>query len=368
MRTPRRPLTVLLTALALAAAPAAPALAGGHDGHGDPGHRPPALRWQEQVLDADQGFRGLDAVDARTAWVTGGSATGKAGTVWRTVDAGRTWAQVGPPGADGLLLRDVEARSAREASVLAIGPGEASRIYRTTDGGRSWTETFRNTDPAAFYDCLAFFPGGRHGLAMSDPVDGRFRMAATDDGGRSWHVLPSTGMPDAAGEAGFAASGDCLVTSGHEAWFGSGGAASRIYHSRDLGRTWTATPSGIPAGDAAGVFGLAVRDHLAVAVGGDFADPADGTDAVSTSRDGRHWRSAGDLTHLGEDVAFLPRSRSALVVTGESGDVGGTSVSLDAGRSWTRVADTGFHTLDCTADGTCWAAGAGGRVARASLR
>ena len=75
-----------------------------------------------------------------------------------------------------------------------------------------WTETFRNTDPAAFYDCLAFFDD-RHGLALSDPVDGKFRILATDDGGRSLagRCRP-TGMPAAlAGEFAFAASGTCLV-------------------------------------------------------------------------------------------------------------------------------------------------------------
>ncbi|MGP3912691.1 WD40/YVTN/BNR-like repeat-containing protein [Nonomuraea sp. 10N515B] len=95
---------------------------------------------------------------------------------------------------------------------LSIGEGTDSRVYRTEGGGQTWTETFRNDEPRAFYDCLAFFDP-RHGLAMSDPVDGRFRILATEDGGRSWRVLPSDGMPEALpGEAGFAASGQCLVT------------------------------------------------------------------------------------------------------------------------------------------------------------
>ena len=84
-----------------------------------------------------------------------------------------------PPGTEGLLFRDVEARSAKEAVVLAIGPGDASRIYRTTDGGATWDAAFVNDDPAAFYDCMAFYPGGKRGLALSDPVDGKFRILST---------------------------------------------------------------------------------------------------------------------------------------------------------------------------------------------
>ncbi len=334
--------------------------------HGPGGHGHGGISFTESVVDAGQSFRGLDAVDRRTAWVTGGSATaGGPGRVFRTTDGGRTWADVTPPDTEGLLFRDVEARSANTAVILAIGEGDASRIYRTTDGGETWDAAFVNDDPAAFYDCMAFYPGGRRGLALSDPVDGKFRILATEDFGRSWTVLPDDGMPEAPTEAGFAASGDCLVTVGHTAYFGSGGGASRVFRSDDLGLTWTATDSTIPAGESAGVFALAFRTPRdGVAVGGDFAAPADGVDAVAVTRDGSTWRNAGDLNHLAEDAAYLPVRRHPLIVTGESGDVRGTSVSFDGGRSWKQISETGYHALDCTRDGSCWAAGGGGRVAR----
>ncbi|POX58341.1 oxidoreductase, partial [Streptomyces sp. Ru62] len=92
-------------------------------------------------------FRGLAAVDRRTAWLAGTE-----GTVLRTTDGGGNWRNVSPPGAADLQFRDVTAFDARRAVVLAIGEGEASRVYRTDDGGTTWTESFRNTDPKAFYD------------------------------------------------------------------------------------------------------------------------------------------------------------------------------------------------------------------------
>lgn len=356
--------TVLVAGSSLGGAAAAGSTAGASPGHH--GHTP-AVSWNETVVDAGQSFRGLDAVDRRTAWVTGGSSPtpGLPGLVYRTTDGGRTWEDVSPPDTDGLLFRDVEARSAKEAVILAIGPGDASRIYRTTDGGATWDPTFVNDDPLAFYDCMAFYPGGRRGLVLSDPVDGRFRILATHDSGRTWAVLPDDGMPEAMGEGGFAASGDCLVTAGHTAYFGTGGGAARIFRSDDRGLTWTVADSTIPPGDAAGVFALAFRTPWkGVAVGGDFLAPDDGVDAVATTRHGNVWRNAGDLTHLGEDVAYLPGRGHRLVVTGEYNGVMGTSVSVDGGRSWTQVSEVGYHALDCTRDGSCWAAGGDGRVAR----
>ena len=143
---------------------------------------------------------------------------------------------------------------------------------------------------------MDFFAGGKRGLALSDPVGGKFRIAATDDWGRSWHVLPNDGMPPAVdGEFAFAASGTCLVTSGgRDAWFASGGGAARVFHSRDGGRSWTATAAPIPAAEAGGVFSLAFRNpREGVMVGGDFTAPENGVDASGFTRDGgASWRPA----------------------------------------------------------------------------
>jgi photosystem II stability/assembly factor-like uncharacterized protein len=332
---------------------------------------PHALDWDESVVDPEQSFRGLDAVNRRVAWVGGGyagDAESGPGKVFRTTDGGDTWADVSPPTTDALMFRDVDARSAKVAQVLAIGPGELSRIYRTVDGGRTWTETFRNTEPAAFYNCMDFYPGGRRGLAVSDPVDGRFRILATSDGGRSWEVLPDDGMPDSTGEYNFSASGDCLVIRGRHAYFGSGGTAARVFHSSDRGLTWTAADSTIPPGEAAGVFGLAFRTpRHGIAVGGDFAAPSHGTDASAYTRDGATWTNGGDLSVLGEDAAWLPGARRAVLAVGEGGDAAGTLLSRDGGRTWRLVSDIGYHSLDCTRDRSCWAAGGAGRVARTTL-
>ncbi|MFI1375226.1 WD40/YVTN/BNR-like repeat-containing protein [Streptomyces longwoodensis] len=322
----------------------------------------PAPHWQLKDTGApDVRFRGLAAVGRDTVWVAG---TG--GTVLRTTDGGGTWRDVSPPGAEDLQFRDVEAFDARHAVVLAIGEGEASRVYRTDDGGGTWTESFRNTDTRAFYDCLTFFDR-RHGLALSDPVDGKFRVLSTGDGGRSWSVLPDAGMPAALeGEAGFAASGQCLVASGpRDVWLATGGAAhARVLHSADRGLTWTAAATPVPAGDPArGVFALAFRDRAhGLAVGGDYrADQPSPRAAATTADGGRTWRPAATPPPAYRSgVAWLPHSRAAALAVGPTG----TDLTTDGGRTW-RALDTGsYDTVDCAPDPVCWAAGEHGRVAR----
>ncbi|MCY0940378.1 WD40/YVTN/BNR-like repeat-containing protein [Streptomyces antarcticus] len=308
-------------------------------------------------------FRGLAAVSRTTAW-----AAGSKGTVLRTVDGGRNWRDVSPPGAvaEALELRDVEAFDSRRAVALSIGEGEASRVLRTEDGGATWTETFRNSDPRAFYDCLTFFDS-RHGLAVSDPVDGRFRILATDDGGRTWRVLPDKGMPSALpGEAGFAASGQCLTAAGsRDVWLATGGGATaRVLHSADRGLTWRVAESTLPAGDPArGVFALAFRDRTrGLAVGGDYRTGEVSPLAAARSSDGgRSWRQAATPPPAYRSgTAWYPYGADTALAVGPTG----TDVTADGGRTWRPLEAGSFDTVDCAPDGGCWAAGEKGRVAR----
>ena len=314
--------------------------------------------WRAADVGTDQQLRGLDAVDRDVAWVSG-----SAGGVWRTTDGGASWQDVSPPGAAGLLFRDVEATDATHAQVLAIGEADASRIYRTTDGGATWQRTFTNEDPVAFYDCLAFWPGGKYGVAMSDPVDGKFRIIETRDSGASWQLVDPAGMPAAVdGEFGFAASGTCLVTAGgRDVWLASGGGASRIFHSRDRGHTWTVADSTIPAAPAGGVFSLAFRNpRQGLAVGGDFTAPGDGADASAFSGDGgRSWTNGGDLTGYRSGVSWLSGAPRTAVAVGPNG----SDLTRDGGGTWQRFSNTGFDAVQCTKDGACWASGTAGRVA-----
>jgi photosystem II stability/assembly factor-like uncharacterized protein len=318
----------------------------------------PSPSWELSPTGSTARLRGLSVVSAGTVW-----ASGSQGTVLRTVNGGRTWSSVGPPGTETLEFRDIEAFDARRAVVLSIGSGEDSRVYRTADGGRTWTETFRNTDPAAFYDCLTFLDE-RHGLALSDPVDGRFRILSTADAGRTWSVLPAAGMPAALpGEFAFAASGTCLVSAGGRAYFATGGGATaRVFRSDDRGRTWRVTDTPVPSGPSAGIYSLAFRDRdHGVAVGGDYATPNAAPDAAAVTRDGgRTWTSAArEPGEYRSGAAWMTRLGPVLAV-GPTG----SDISYDGGRHWSPFDPGSFDAVDCAGLAVCYASGEQGRIAR----
>src|SRR5262249_30491621 len=151
-----------------------------------------------------------------------------------------------------------------------------------------------SADPAAFFDALAFWDD-KNGIALGDPVKGRFQLIVTTDGGANWKALAAKALPPALpGEGAFAASGTCLVTRGErDVWFATGGAKSaRVFHSRDRGQTWEVRETPIVAGAAsAGIFSIAFRDSKhGMIVGGDYRKPNDKVaTAARTSDGGKTW-------------------------------------------------------------------------------
>src|SRR5262249_14590591 len=148
--------------------------------------------------------------------------------------------------------------------LLSAGFGDALRIYKTVDGGRSWMNQFQSADVAAFFDAIVFWDE-KNGIALGDPVNGRFQLLVTVDGGAQWTSLARKTLPPAlSGEGAFAASGTCLVTHGErDVWFATGGAKTgRVFRSTDRGKVWMVSDTLIVAGvESAGVFSLAFRDR-----------------------------------------------------------------------------------------------------------
>src|SRR4051794_1747242 len=312
----------------------------------------PSYVWHLTPTGATARLRGLTAVNERVAW-----ASGSQGTVLRTLDRGATWQQVGPPGTSNLQFRDNQAFDADHAVILSIGNGSDSRIYVTSDGGATWELAFVNADPDAFYDCMTFFDRKR-GLALSDPPPGggKFRILATDDGGHSWHLVDPAGMPPALlGEAGFAASGQCITSKAHTAWFGTGGGTvARVFRSDDRGKTWTVSATPIRSGPTAGIFSLAFRDeHHGLAVGGDFTAPLASPDNFAeTSDSGRSWRLVPAAPPEYRSGSTWIHGQTAIAV-GPTG----SDVSQNGGTTWTRFDSGSFDTTDCAGPNACWASG-----------
>lgn len=319
--------------------------------------------WQAVETGSTASLRGLYPIDAVRCFASGAN-----GTVLRTTDGAR-FERRPIQGGESLDFRDVHAFDADQ--LIVISAGTPARIYRSEDAGAAWERVYEHPDERAFFDAMAFWDAQR-GIAFSDPIDGHLLIVRTSDGGRSWSQVPKDAIPvSPEGEAGFAASGTCLAVGGDdEVWIGSGGIpGSRVFRSGDGGSTWSVAATPMRAGSSgAGIFSIAMLGGgRGVVVGGDYTEPDAREQNVAVTEDGgRTWRSPRGASPSGyrSAVVALDQGWSSkpprLIAVGPSG----SDLSEDGGESWRRFSDVGFHAVARAADGTVWASGSEGRVAR----
>ena len=320
---------------------------------------PAFSQWQPQTVDTDASFRAVSVAGPDIAWIGGTK-----GTFLRTTDGGKTWQTGTVPDAQTCDFRDVQAIDAQTAYLMSAGPAEKgqARLYKTTDGGQHWTLLYQTQQKGVFFDGIDFWDD-QHGIVFSDPIDKKWFILTTDDGGKTWQPVPPASLPlMEPNEAAFAASGTSLVVQGkRNVWIASGGGVfGRVYRSKDRGRSWTVSNTPLPAGEATGLFGMRFfSDKIGVVVGGNYKqEQQPGQNAAITRDGGQTWElmAQTDPPGLKEAIALLPGDR--LLTVGPSG----TSLSADQGQTWQRLDTDGFHSLAC-AKGTCYAVGAKGKVA-----
>ena len=317
-----------------------------------------AQSWTVETTGWDSNLRSVVAIHssnpqrhpAPVIWASGSN-----GRTLRSTDGGQHYTRglVNAVQAHSLDLRGIQAFNEKLAYVMASGPGNMSRIYKTRNGGETWKLQFSGSGKQFFLDALACI-SETECFALSDPVDGKFVLISTTDG-QNWKELPRDSMPAALpGEGAFAASNSCLaIFDKREIYFVTGGGAARVFHSPDLGRTWTVTDTPIIKGNPSwGAFSIARLGGILVVVGGDFKDDADSKRTAAYSLDGGvTWTPATrPPTGFRSAVAFL--NRDTLLSAG----TGGEDVSTDQGTHWTRTGDIDLNAI-AVLDGAAWAVG-----------
>jgi hypothetical protein len=305
-------------------------------------------------------IRGLSAVSEKVIWVSGSN-----GTVGRSVDGGNTWTWITVPGYEKRDFRDIEAFDENTAIIMAISePGD---ILKTVNGGRNWRLVYENPTPGIFMDAMEFW-NKESGIVVGDPINGRFFVTRSFDGGDSWHDIPWRELPTAdSGEGCFASSGTNVRNLDRdEAVFVSGGPHSRIF-IRDSAINLPII-QGTPS---TGANSVAVKDHnkmnggkYLIVVGGDFTKDTlqDRNCFLSTDR-GKTWVRPDRPPHgYRSCVEFIGDDR--VLCCGTSG----VDISGDDGMNWTLVSHDSFHVCRAAKKGKAvFLAGSGGRVARLVL-
>ena len=151
-------------------------------------------------------------------WVgTGDAASGRIPIrgfgVWKSADAGKTWAHMGLAETRHIGRIAVDPRNPQIVYVAAVGyhfsNGSDRGLYKTIDGGRSWSKVLFKGDHVGVVDVVI------------DPKNPSTVFAVTYDKQRiPWN-------------------------------FDEGGPETGIYRSKDAGRTWQRLSGGLPTGKLA---------------------------------------------------------------------------------------------------------------------
>lgn len=279
-------------------------------------------------------FRGLSVVDDSVAWVSGSR-----GIVVLTTNGGKTWDWKQVKGFERSDFRDIEAFSDKEAVIMSSGT--PALILKTTDGGENWLVKYKNTDTAYFFDAMDF-DSPKHGLVVGDPINGKFVLMETKDGGETWH--PYKNPPDALpGEAAFAASGTCLRMSKGFIGISSGGTQARFINFNAALNSWQYDPLPIVHHKASqGAFSFAIGKNIGLFIGGDYADnkKTDSVAAIGPSRRGAALLFSPIKTGpLGFQSGIEYISGNTFLSTGTPG----SNFTTDGGKTWAKIDDDSYN-------------------------
>ena len=315
-------------------------------------------QWIKQASNTEASFRSVCAVNNKIVWIGGSK-----GTFLRTIDGGKNWETNQVNGAETLDFRDVHAFDAQTAILMSAGEAEKgnAKFYRTTDGGNSWKIVYQTTQKGIFFDGIDFWDK-QNGLAFSDPINDKFFVLKTKDGGKTWLPINDLTIPAVQeNEAAFAASGTSMITVGRKNAYicTGGGAFAQVYKTENQGENWSVVKTIMPAGKTNGLFGLRFwNDQTGIAVGGDYQDVTKAVpNVLLTSDGGKTWEDSPQTNPAGLKEGVAVYKQKVLIAVGPSG----TCYSKDFGKSWVEIDKTPLHAISVSGNGI-WAVGGKGSV------
>jgi len=302
-------------------------------------------------------IRGLSVVNDQVIWVSGSN-----GTVGRSSNGGKDWKWLVVKGFDSVDFRDIEAFDA--ATAIIMGTGSPAYILKTVNGGESWKVVYENKTRGMFLDAMEFWNDDA-GIVVGDPIDGKFFIARTFDGGDTWQEIPLERRPVAdSSEACFAASGTNIrALDNDEAIFVSGGNSSHVF-IRDKKIQLPL----IQGKESTGANSIAVWNRYSrkggnrlVVVGGDFMQrESDSLNCAYSTDRGRTWKLSKVPPHgYRSCVEYL--DKKVLVACGLTG----VDYTIDNGHTWKLISNEGFHVCRIAKFGTSvFLAGSNGKIAK----
>ena len=273
----------------------------------------------------------------------------------------------------GEATPDFRAVSHSKNYLYALAIASPARLYQIEldkkEGLKNPKLVYSEEGKNVFYDAINFFDDN-NGIAMGDPTSDCLSILLTNDGGNSWHKINCDKLPKTiSGEAAFAASNTNIAIVGDEAWIISGGMQSRVFHTKDKGKTWSVNQTPLVYGkESTGGYSIAFADAKnGIICGGDYTNKELNTKNKAITNDGgQTWKlvANGQLPGYISCVQYVPNTqgKELFAVSTE-----GIYFSNDSGNSWVKVSNEGYYTIKFVDKNSAWLAG-NGKIAKMVLK
>lgn len=256
--------------------------------------------------------------------------------VYKSTDAGKTWARMGLEASRHISRIHIHPRNPDVVFLAAQGnpwgPNEERGIYKTTDGGVTWNKILYVNEDSGFADMTMDATDPNFLMATSWDFRRRpwvvksggpgSRVYKTTDGGATWEEI-NEGLPELKGKMGIAISpaNQKIVYIAMEAKDGQGG----VYRSEDSGKTFRQV-SDDPNTWARAWYYM----HI-------IADPNDEDEVwvmngvLIKSIDGGKTYEKYEAPHVDHHALWINPSDSNIMINGNDG---GANVTMDGGLTW----------------------------------
>lgn len=317
-------------------------------------------------------IRAIEVVNDSTVWFAGSN--GKWGY---TLDNGKTWnVQV-----FNHILPVPEFRSISvldNGDVFLVSIANPAAVFKSSDMGKTWNKVYEDLTTNAFFDAIEFWDTNT-GILLGDPIDSCFHLATTSDGGESWSKVDCKDIPKAfPNEYPFAASNTNIALSGNSAWFGTGGKdTSRVYYSRDKGKTWNVKGTNIiHGGPMTGIYSIDFYNtQNGIVGGGDWDDPSmNARNFAITSDGGESWVNVGDSQNDGyaSCVTYIKDTEGKELFYLKYRATGGPSsmsYSKDNGNTWQLlpIDNKSYLSVQFSSKNSAWLSGKN-RIAKLTVK
>ena len=248
------------------------------------------------------------------------------------------------------LISDIQTIDSQKAFIVTApesGSGAANGLWKTENGGTSWTKVTGVFSNASFGN-IVYFWDTNNGIVIGDPVNGKYEMYKTTDGGNSWSVL-TTAPSQTNDDYGYVGG---KVVFGENVWLTSN--TGKILHTADRGLTWKSYFAPIDDFEGEEVNGSM---SFSSATYGLIVDNS--STLWFTEDGGQNWDIKASDSYFDGDIQYVPGSTNTFISTGINGSSSlgtGSAYSNDGGQNWT-VIESGTQTgtlgaYDCN---TVWA-------------